>query len=76
MDGRVREDKGMTRYEEIKNNINYTVSYFVMLSKGHSLCGNCETDRKICNAEINQNCAKQYLMGERYSDFKCDYKKY
>lgn len=39
------------------------------------LCGRCQTDRKICNAELNCGCGKQWLRAEYEADFICDYKK-
>lgn len=46
-----------------------------ILAKKYNICGQCDADRKICNAEANQNCALQYLDGELGSDFKCNYQK-
>lgn len=39
------------------------------------LCGRCQTDRKICNAELNCECGRQWLRAEYKADFICDYKK-
>lgn len=39
------------------------------------LCGICQADRKICNAELNCGCGKQWLQAEYRTDFVCDYKK-
>jgi len=49
--------------------------FVVMLNKGYTICGLCDTDRKICNAEINKNCVRQYLNTDVNTDFICNYTK-
>lgn len=39
------------------------------------LCGRCITDRKICNAELNCECGRQWLQAEYRAEFYCNYKK-
>ncbi len=64
----------MTKYEELLNK-DRLVSFITMLNKGHTICGLCYADRKVCRAEINNNCVRQYLDKDRDSDFYCIYKK-
>lgn len=64
----------MTKYEELLNK-DRLISFITMLNKGHKICGLCYADRKICKAEINNNCVRQYLDKDRDSDFYCIYKK-
>lgn len=65
----------MTKFELLSNNIDKLSGFVTVLSKGHTICGLCNTDRKICNAEINNNCVKQYLNTDIDADFICIYKK-
>lgn len=65
----------MTRFKLLSSNIDKLSKFLTMLSKGYTICGLCNTDRKICNAEINNNCVRQYLDTELNTDFTCHYKK-
>lgn len=65
----------MTIYEGLLNNKDRLVSFITMLSKGNTICGLCYADRKVCKAEINNNCVRQYLEKDMNADFKCIYKK-
>lgn len=65
----------MTRFTLLSSNIDKLSSFIAMISKGHTICGLCNTDRKICNTEINNNCVKQYLDTELDADFTCNFMK-
>lgn len=65
----------MTNHEAISKDINVAARYLVMFSKGHNLCGQCGADRKLCNAESNENCARQYLFLDSKTEFVCNYSK-
>jgi len=63
----------MTRYESI---ISGKMQLSSLIASRFNLCGQCQTDRKICKAELNVNCAEQWLNEEHGTEFKCDYQKY
>lgn len=62
----------MTRFEVF---ISDKRKLATILAKNHNICSYCDTDRKVCNAETNQNCAIQYLDGELGERLICDYKR-
>lgn len=64
----------MTKFESLQN-IDKLSGFIVMFNKGYTICGLCNADRKICNAEINKNCVRQYLDKEINTDFTCVYRK-
>ena len=63
----------MTRYEAI---ISGKARLTTLIASGFNLCGQCNTDRKICKAEKNEKCAEQWLNGECGTEFTCNYQKY
>lgn len=63
----------MTRYEAI---ISGTLRLSTMIASRFNLCGQCNADRQICKAEMNEKCAEQWLNGQLGTEFVCEYQKY
>ncbi|SNR85755.1 hypothetical protein SAMN05446037_100148 [Anaerovirgula multivorans] len=62
----------MTWYEKF---IGSKEKLATILAKGHNICSDCQSDRKICNAEKNQNCAMQWLESDPKQDLYVSYQK-